>query len=67
MSSLADLSTVLAARLTEERDRRRLSQKEAAAQLGCSVRSYQAYEAGQAFPRPEMRRRIDAWLEAAAA
>lgn len=52
----------LGTRIKEERQRRILTQAEAAAELGIHVRSIQDYEAGKATPRPALRRRILAWL-----
>lgn len=57
-------------RIREVRERRILTQEEAAAELGIAPRSLQAYEAGTATPRPARRRQLLAWLdehEAAAA
>lgn len=57
-STLQDPTSVLASRLRAARHRATMSQVEAAAEIGCSVRSFQDYEAGVAWPRPSMRRRI---------
>lgn len=52
----------LGTRIKEARERRILTQAEAAAELGIHVRSIQDYEAGKAKPRQALRRRILAWL-----
>lgn len=39
-----------------------LTQKEAADALGVSLRTWQAWEAGTAFPQPRFRRALDAFL-----
>lgn len=51
-----------ARRLIDVRHARILTQAEVAERIGCSVRSYQSYEAGRVFPHPRTRRRIDEWL-----
>ncbi len=52
----------LGGRVRRVRERRILSQAEAAAELGFTVRSLQAYEAGRVVPRQARRRAILAWL-----
>lgn len=52
----------LGRRIREERERRVLTQEEAARELGINARSLQAYEAGKALPRQARRRAILAWL-----
>ena len=63
MGSLSNIQEELAARLKAARDAIPATQAEVAKALGCSLRSYQEYEAGRAFPRPATRRRIAVWLE----
>lgn len=46
-----------------ERDRRHLSQREAAAELGVSERTLQGWEIDDVTPWPRHRRAILAWLE----
>lgn len=60
---LTALAEDLGRRLQEARILANLTQRELAAQLGCSVRSLQDYEAGIALPRPGMRRKIDSLLK----
>lgn len=50
-------------RIRETRERRIITQEEAAAELGIPTRSLQAYEAGKATPRAARRRELLAWLE----
>lgn len=45
-----------------ERDRRHLSQKEAAEEIGVSMRTLQEWEIADAVPQPKHRRAIIAWL-----
>lgn len=61
-STLENPSALLASRLRAARDALSLSQVEAAERIGCSVRSLQDYEAGVAWPRPAMRRRLLAFI-----
>lgn len=55
---------VLGAELREERDRRNLTQKEAAAEAGVAVRTWQLWELGSVVPRAKHRRALIDWLEA---
>lgn len=58
----------LGTRLRAERERRHLTYAEAAAELGVSRRLYQSWEWGEVTnPRGRSRRKIEQWLEAAAA
>lgn len=52
----------LAAAMREHRIDLDLTQAEAANELGVSLRSLQAWEAGDTFPRPSHRRLIKAWI-----
>jgi transcriptional regulator with XRE-family HTH domain len=53
----------LSERLLDLRERKMLTQAEAAEEIGISRRAYQDYEAGDSVPRkPSVRRRIDVWL-----
>ena len=53
----------LGRRLLETREKRFLSQAEAAEQLGVSTRRYQSWEWGEVTnPQPRARRRIEEWL-----
>jgi ribosome-binding protein aMBF1 (putative translation factor) len=51
-----------AAWIREQRERANLTQRELADALGCSLRAIQTYEAGDAFPRPRRRRKIEAYF-----
>lgn len=53
---------VLGADLREERDRRNLTQKEAAEQAGVAVRTWQLWELGEVTPRAKHRRALINWL-----
>lgn len=49
--------------LREERDRRNLTQAEAAAQVGVSKRTWQGWELdGEVVPQPRHRRALVAWF-----
>lgn len=51
--------------LKQEREGRALTQVEAAAQVGVSVRTWQLWEnGGEVVPRPKHRRRLADWLAA---
>lgn len=51
--------------LREERDRRFLTQEEAAAQVGVSTRTWQLWESDElVVPRAKHRRRLFEWLNA---
>lgn len=54
----------LGERIVRVRERLSMTQEELAADLGVSLRSLQAYEAGTATPRPPRRRQLLAWIEA---
>lgn len=54
---------VFGSELKEERDRRNLTQKEAAEQAGVSTRTWQLWELGEVTPRAKHRRALIAWLE----
>lgn len=62
MSSLLSLTDDLAAHLREERQRRDLTQPEAAEQVGVSLRTWQGWESGEAFPQARHRRALRSWL-----
>jgi transcriptional regulator with XRE-family HTH domain len=53
-------------RVREARERRLLTQEEAAAQIGVAPRTLQNWEAGAVTPRVKHQRAILAWLEEAA-
>jgi transcriptional regulator with XRE-family HTH domain len=57
-----NVANELGRRIRETRERRMLTQKEAAEELGIHVRSVQDYETGRAVPRPARSRAILAWL-----
>ena len=56
------MTSELGDRIREVRERRVLTQEEAATELGFPTRSLQAYEAKKATPRQARRRRILDWL-----
>lgn len=62
MSSLSDITENLASRIRARREQLALSQKEAAEQLGVSLRSFQNWEAGKGVPWPKHRRALDRFL-----
>jgi transcriptional regulator with XRE-family HTH domain len=49
--------------IKQERDRRNLTQAEAARQIAVATRTLQAWEAGEVVPWARHRRAIVAWLE----
>jgi DNA-binding transcriptional regulator YiaG len=59
---IAELSYELAGRIKEKRLQLMLSQPEAAAQLGVSLRTFQNWERGRSFPQPRRRRALDEFL-----
>ena len=51
--------------LREERERRDLTQVEAALEVGVSLRTWQVWESdGEVIPQPRHRRRLREWLTA---
>lgn len=63
MDDLSNIHVELAARIKAGRSRANLTQAELAAELDCSERSVQDWEAGRSFPRPAQRRRIQEFLD----
>jgi transcriptional regulator with XRE-family HTH domain len=57
-----DMTEDLGRRLKAHRVRLNLSQREAAEQLGVSVRALQTWEAGQTVPWPSHRRALERFL-----
>jgi len=56
---------VMGSELREERDRRNLTQEEAAGQVGVSTRTWQLWEnGGEVTPRAKHRRALVDWLAA---
>lgn len=53
---------VVGSELKQERDRRHLTQDEAAEQVGVSTRTWQLWELGAVMPRAKHRRALIDWL-----
>lgn len=65
MSSAIDIhARNLAIAIRDHRVLLNLTQPEAAASLGVSLRTLQAWEAGSTFPRASHRRRLETWFVA---
>lgn len=63
MTELSHLNVSLAARIKTVREKgSKQSQAEAAAEVGVSGRTWQAWEAGVSFPWPRHRRALDDWF-----
>lgn len=60
--ALMDLTGELGQRIRDRRVARDLTQPEAAALLGVSLRTLQSWEAGTTFPRPTHRRALAVFL-----
>lgn len=63
---MGHLTEDLALKIRQSRERRYLSQRSAAAELGVSVRTLQEWESGRAFPQIRHREKVAAFLRQAA-